>query len=167
MVGVWASSFDWRVSRKEQCANFIGFRKKVWFCSTEWKLHRFYILYENFCCGTKYTETKINLKRLHRCWGRGQLWKNRKMKARRRTNLPIPSTEVVFINWKTTWSEWRNSNRANEDTGKFFVRTYMYLHELAALSSELQCCVLNKICLTLSRESGIFGAWQTAKVSPA
>ena len=32
----------------------------------------------------------------------------------------------------------------------------MYLHKLAALSSELQCCVLNKIYLTLSRESGIF-----------
>ena len=34
----------------------------------------------------------------------------------------------------------------------------MYLHKLADLSSELQCCVLNKICLTLSRESGTFGA---------
>ena len=35
---------------KEQCANYIGFRieKKFWFCSTEWKLHRFYILYEHF-----------------------------------------------------------------------------------------------------------------------
>ena len=46
-----------------------------------------------------------------------------------------------------------------EDNGKFFVWTYMQIriHELAALSSELQCCVLNKICWTLSRESGIFG----------
>ena len=44
-----------------------------------------------------------------------------------------------------------------QPTGKFFVRTHMYLHKLAALSSELQCCVLNKICLTLSREYGIFG----------
>ena len=42
-----------------------------------------------------------------------------------------------------------------EATGKFFVRTYVYLHDLASLSSELQSCVLNKICLTLSRESGI------------
>ena len=46
-----------------------------------------------------------------------------------------------------------------EDNGKFFVRTYMQIriHELAALSSAPQCCVLNKICWMLSRESGIFG----------
>ena len=54
----------------------------------------------NFCRGNKYTETKINLKRLHRCWREGDnSGKKRKMKARRRTNLPIPSTEAVFINW--------------------------------------------------------------------
>ena len=54
----------------------------------------------NFCRGSKYTETKINLKETSSLLaGRGQLWKKRKMKARRRTNLPIPSTEAVFINW--------------------------------------------------------------------
>ena len=42
-----------------------------------------------------------------------------------------------------------------EATGKFLVRTSMYLHELAALSGELKRCVLNKISLTLNRESGI------------
>ena len=26
---------------------------------------------KKFCCGTKYTETKINLKRLHLCWREG------------------------------------------------------------------------------------------------
>ena len=83
------------------------------------------------------------------------------MKARLRKNLPLPSTEVVFINWKTTW---RNSNRANNPLENFRPRTYMYLHKLAALSSELQCCFLNEICLTL----GIWNLWasQTAKVSP-
>ena len=35
----------------------------------------------NFCRGSKYTETKINLKRLHRCWregdnsGKNEKWK--------------------------------------------------------------------------------------------
>ena len=40
-----------------------------------------------------------------------------------------------------------------QPTGKFFVRTCMYLHELAALSSELQCCVLNKLNM-LDAEKG-------------
>ena len=48
----------------------------------------------NFGRGSKYTETMINLKRLHRCWPEGD--NSGKTKARRRTNLPIPSTEAVF-----------------------------------------------------------------------
>ena len=58
---------------------------------------------KNICCGAKYTETKINLKRLHRCWREGDnSGKTEKLKLAARTNLPIPITEVVFINWKTT-----------------------------------------------------------------
>ena len=40
----------------------------------------------------------------------------------------------------------------------FRPRTYMYLHKLAAFLANVSVCVFNKICLTLSRESGIFGA---------
>ena len=51
----------------------------------------------NFCRGSKYTETKINLKKAFiAAGGKGKTLEKRKMKARRRTNLPIPSTEAVF-----------------------------------------------------------------------
>ena len=57
----------------------------------------------NFCCGSKHMETKINLKdRSSLLAGRGQPWKKRKMISSPRKNLPIPTTEVVFINWKIT-----------------------------------------------------------------
>ena len=48
---------------KKQCANFIGFRKK--FDSPrlyENVTDSIFCMY-NFCCGSKYTETNINLKR--------------------------------------------------------------------------------------------------------
>ena len=50
----------------------------------------------NFCRGSKYTEPKINLKDFIAAGGKGITLEKRKMKARRRTNLPIPSTEAVF-----------------------------------------------------------------------
>ena len=64
----------------------------------------------NFCCGTKYTETKINSKRLHRCWREGdKSWKTERWKFNAEQTC---WSWAVFINWKKTWSEWRTSNRA-------------------------------------------------------
>ena len=51
MVSVWASSFDWPVSRKEQCANLIGFRIEEKFDSAQLNENftaLIYILYEQF-----------------------------------------------------------------------------------------------------------------------
>ena len=52
----------------------------------------------------------------------------------------IPGTEVVFV-FCGKQLEVKKFKPGRQATAKFFVGTYMYLHELAALSSELQCCV--------------------------
>ena len=48
---------------KGQCANFIGFRKKLDSARLNENVTAFIFCMNNFCCGSKYTETKINLKR--------------------------------------------------------------------------------------------------------
>ena len=55
------------MSRKEQCANFTGFRKKFDSARLNENFTAFIFCMKNFCSGTKDTETKINLKRFHRC----------------------------------------------------------------------------------------------------
>ena len=82
------------------------------------------------------------------------------MKACRRINLTIASTEVVFINWKIEENMVSfRPQQVNEETfkcpykkdsGIYFVRAYMDLHVLLALSSELHCCFSNKIHWTLT-----------------
>ena len=73
----------------------------------------------NFCSGSKYTEKKINFK-----WpfiaagGKGTTLEKTKNESSPK-NLPIPRTEVVFIKWKITWSEWRNSKRAKKPLKNF------------------------------------------------
>ena len=58
----------------------------------------------NFCCGSKYTETKTNFKRpFIAAGGKGTtLLEKPKNESSPPKNLPIPGTEVVFINWKIT-----------------------------------------------------------------
>ena len=83
--------------------NFIGFRKKVDSARLNENVTAFIFCMNNFCCGSKYTDKKINLKRPSSLLaGRGQSWKNRKMISSPPKNLPIPRTEVVIINWKIT-----------------------------------------------------------------
>ena len=48
---------------KGQCANFIGFRKKFDSARLNENVTALIFCMNNFCCGSKYTETKINLKR--------------------------------------------------------------------------------------------------------
>ena len=56
----------------------------------------------NFCCRSKYTETKINLKRQFiAAGGKRAILENPKNESSPK-NLPIPRTEVVFLNWKIT-----------------------------------------------------------------
>ena len=102
---------------------FHWLSRNVWFCTTEWKLHRF-ISYEQFLLWNWIHGKEDLLKRLHRCWrGREQveLCKSRpKMKDPRRINLPIASAEVVFIHWKIwhrlvndKWMKKLSNDRAN------------------------------------------------------
>ena len=74
----------------------------------------------NFCRGSKYTETKINLKRLHRCWReRNNSGKNEKWKLAAEQTCRSRAQRLCCINWKTTWSAWRNSHRANNPLENF------------------------------------------------
>ena len=51
-------------------------------------------------------ETKINLNRpFIAAGGKETTLEKPKNESWPRKNLPIPRTEVVFINWKITWSE--------------------------------------------------------------
>ena len=53
----------------------------------------------NFCCGSKYTETKINVKRpFIAAGGKGTTLEKPRNESSPK-NLPIPRTEAVFINW--------------------------------------------------------------------
>ena len=48
---------------KGQCANFIGFRKKFDSARLNENITAFIFCKNKFCCGSKYTEMKIKLKR--------------------------------------------------------------------------------------------------------
>ena len=50
----------------------------------------------NFCRGSKYTETKINLKRLHRCWREGDNSGKTKNESSPPNKLADPKQEAVF-----------------------------------------------------------------------
>ena len=49
----------------------LAFEKKFDSARLNENFAAFIFCMKNFCSGTKYTETKINLKRLHRCWREG------------------------------------------------------------------------------------------------
>ena len=85
---------------KGQCANFIGFRKKFDSARLDENFTAFIFCMNNFCCGSKYTESKVKLKRSFiTAGGKGTTLEKPKNESSPK-NLPIPRTEVVFINWK-------------------------------------------------------------------
>ena len=62
----------------------------------------FYILYEQFLLRKKIHGNEDKFKKtVHRCWRKGITLENPKNESSPK-NLPIPRTEVVFINWKIT-----------------------------------------------------------------
>ena len=158
MVGVWASSFDWHVSRKEQCANLIGFRIEKKLDSAQlnenFTATAFIFYMNNFCCGSKYTETKINLKRLHAAGGKGTTLEKPINESSPPNKLAGPEQRGCVYKLENNLKWMKKLKPGKWPNGKFFVRTYIYLHELAAISSELQGCVLNKLNI-LDAEQGI------------
>ena len=80
----------------------LAFEKKFDSARLNENLTAFIFCMNNFCCGSKYTETKINLKRpFIAAVGKGTTLENPKNESSPQ-NLPIPRTEVVFINCKIT-----------------------------------------------------------------
>ena len=80
----------------------LAFEKKFDSARLNENFIAFIFCINNFCCGSKYTETKINSKRPFIAAGRkGTTLENPKNESSQK-NLPIPRTEVVFINWKIT-----------------------------------------------------------------
>ena len=120
-----------------------------------------YIMYEQLLHGSKYTETKINLKRLHRCWWEGdKLWKKRKWKLAAEQTCRSRAQKLCFINWKTTWSEWRNSNRANNPLENFSSEAICTFMNWRLFLANLSVVFWTKCAwrwASMSRENGIFG----------
>ena len=121
----------------------------------------------NFCRGSKYTETKINLKRLHRCWlEEDSSGKNEKWKLAAEQTCRSRAQKLCFINWKATWSEWRNSNRANNPLENFSseaICTFMNWRLFLANFSVVFWTKYAWRWTSMSRENGIFGpqdSWQ-------
>ena len=113
----------------------------------------------NFCRGSKYTEMKINLKRLHHRWR--QLWKKWKVKARRRTNLPIPSTEAVFYKLENNlkWTK-KLTNRENNPLENFSSEAICTFMNWRLFLASFRVVFWTKCAwrwASMSRENGIFG----------
>ena len=78
----------------------LAFEKKFDSARLNENFTAFIFCMNNFCCGSKYTETKVNLKRpFITAGGKGTTLENPKNESWPK-NLPIPRKEVVFINWK-------------------------------------------------------------------
>ena len=110
----------------------------------------------NFCRVSKYTETKINLKRLHRCWREGDnSGKNEKWKLAAEQTCRSRAQKLCF-----TCSEWRNSNRANNPLENFSseaICTFMNWRLFLANFSVVFWTKYAWRWASMSRENGIFG----------
>ena len=80
----------------------LAFEKKFDSARLNENFTAFTFCMNNFCCETKYTETKINFIRpFIAAGGKGTTLENPKNESSPKS-LPIPRTEVVFINWEIT-----------------------------------------------------------------
>ena len=81
----------------------LAFEKKFDSARLNKNFTAFIFCMNHFCCGSKYTETKINLKRRFiTAGGKGTTLEKPKNESSPPRNLPILRTDVVFKNWKIT-----------------------------------------------------------------